>query len=136
MELHLQTITAQAVCFFSNGGLNWESINASFIQEGSTGRFLCTVCCLQLQLMYNTQAVCFFNNRSLNRESINASFIQEGPSGRFLCTVCCLQLQFMLAEHCPNCQHCPKCHYMKQLKHRYCHCRPLVVTFIMNSVAH
>ena len=24
----------------------------------------------------------------------------------------------------------PHIHYMKQLKHRYCHCRPLVVTFV------
>ena len=33
----------------------------------------------------------------------------------------------MLAEHCPvN----PHIRYMKQLKHRYCRCRPLVVTFV------
>ena len=27
----------------------------------------------------------------------------------------------------------PHIHYMKQLKHRYCHCRPLVATHVYNE---
>ena len=38
-----------------------------------------------------------------------------------------ITIAFMLAERRPvN----PHIHYMKQLKHRYCCCRPLVVAFV------
>ena len=38
-------------------------------------------------------------------------------------------LSFILAEHHPVNSHI---HYMKQLKHRYCRCRPLVVPFFFH----
>ena len=40
---------------------------------------------------------------------------------------CICKMLFMLAECCPNCS--PHIHCIKQLEHRYCHCRPQVVMY-------
>ena len=105
------------------------------IQETSIFcRQLCIVCHLST-LSRTTNVVLYFNTlehtstrykRRLTQSRLGFTRLSRfSPTS--LSSIFPFVLSFMLAERRPvN----PHIHYMKQLKHRYCRCRPLVVTFV------